>query len=250
MSFYKLLYITVLLCSDLMSMPSFIQIQKTCGDVIADLFGKEGLKPDNKQKVQRIVEELEMSHFMVEARAMNDFAFSHTGRGNALVFPGMSYLFIDEEFFEELTQDEQRFLIGHELMHIYRLHGIKRLVFLSSVIVACFALADRLNEIDIEKLITSPMGQKLSSVATVTLPIMLMILGILATYRLSRSQELDADSKVVQKLGKKAIAGGLSLLQRYESCDDEKFDFKALLSYQPTIKERIANLIKLQDQIV
>lgn len=228
-------------------------IKKSCANLIADLFGEEKLSPKNALKIKKIIDAVGMQSYDIDIRSMNEFAFAHTGRDNALVFPGMNYLFIDEEFFEKLSDLEQRFMIGHELMHIYNHHGIKRLALLSSVIGSCLLFEDILLNDKIGKkikhIMTHYLGQKSYLAGRILWPAMFVAIGILATYKLSRAQEIAADSQIVALLGREIIPAGIALLERY---DDECgtlipcSGFNTLLSSQPTFKERIINLKKLQ----
>lgn len=221
---------------------------------VASFFGEEKLSQINELKIQKIVQDMGMSEYSIEIRKMNNFALAHTGRDNALVLPFLNYLFISEDFFEELTEQEQRFLIGHELMHIYSNHGAKRLGFLFSALAAGVIFEDRiLNEPEkarkIKRFVTSKVGSLGYMFLRGLWPVGITVAGILTTFKLARSQEEIADKEVVVRLGKDSIAGGISLLEKFdEECGDRSkyAKLRGLISVQPSFKERINKLKNLQ----
>src|SRR5207249_2886789 len=59
----------------------------------------------------------------ITIRRMNFDTIALVGRENAFVIGESNYLFISEEWFDELTDAEKRFLIGHELAHLMKKHS-------------------------------------------------------------------------------------------------------------------------------
>src|SRR5438876_215687 len=96
-----------------------------------ETYGSMPLAPAYEAKILAIAKELEVTDSMV-MRKMNTHALKAFGYNNACaashVFLGIlplvdtPFLFISEGFFEDLTEEEQRFLIGHELIHIKERH--------------------------------------------------------------------------------------------------------------------------------
>ena len=96
-------------------------------------FGSQHLAPAQEEKILSIAHEMGITEpFTI--RKMNRFAIAFGGYHNAFAyFPALlhfiplsnkPFLFISEGFFEDLTLDEQRFLIGHELTHIQENHTL------------------------------------------------------------------------------------------------------------------------------
>lgn len=251
-----LLYCILLINISLTALP-LDTLKKSCGNIVADLFGEDKLSKANQDKIEQIIIELDMQSYNIDIRCMNEFAYAHTGRDNALVFPGMYYLFIDEEFFEQLSEAEQKFMIGHELMHMLNNHGIKRLAFLAGaigifLITEDIVLNDAILGRKIKDKITHHFGENGYIASRILWPILFTTASILASYKLSRIQEIDADTQIVAKLGKHIISSGIALLERYEDECGSRIacsNFNALLNSQPTFKERIMSLKALQNTI-
>ncbi len=94
-------------------------------------FGSMPLKPEQEQFVKSIADEIGIANKLI-IRKMNHNALAQFGYHNAFaynpqlysLFPieSVSFLFISEGFFEDLSLEEQRFLIGHEMIHIKHGH--------------------------------------------------------------------------------------------------------------------------------
>lgn len=113
------------------------------------LYGSISLAPAYESKVMEIAKELGMDEPIV-MRKMNTNALRVFGYYNAVVVThafwdmlplvDTTFLFISEGFFEDLSEQEQRFLIGHELIHAKDRHTrylpiIMPLVFLVLLIL-------------------------------------------------------------------------------------------------------------------
>lgn len=95
-------------------------------------FGSQRISPIYETMIRNIAKELNITE-PFEIRKMNTNALQAFGYGNAFVyFPQLFYciplsnipfLFISQSFFDDLTPIEQRFLIGHELVHIKKHHA-------------------------------------------------------------------------------------------------------------------------------
>ena len=118
-----------------------------------ETFGNLSLEPNQEQIIKKIAHEMGIDiPFFI--RKMNYKALSIFGYHNAFTyFPLLfafipvattPYLFISEGFFEDLSQEEQRFLIGHELIHINEKHtqylnGVTLCLFLA-LLTLCYFL--------------------------------------------------------------------------------------------------------------
>jgi len=96
-----------------------------------ELFGSQSLASEQEDKIRIIATKMSVSApFLV--RRMNHAALSSFGYHNAFAyFPSLltfipignqPFLFVSEGFFEDLSFEEQEFLIGHEIAHIKEQH--------------------------------------------------------------------------------------------------------------------------------
>lgn len=94
-------------------------------------FGTRNLAPEREEKIRQIALEMKIdTPFII--RKMNQAALLALGYHNAFCyFPALfnsipisniPFLFVSEGFFEDLSEGEQRFIIGHELVHIREHH--------------------------------------------------------------------------------------------------------------------------------
>lgn len=93
--------------------------------------GGQMLAPAQEQKIKDIAQKMDITQ-IINIRKMNAQALQQFGYHNAFAyFPRFAYIlplgdqafmYISEGFFEDLSPEEQDFLIGHELMHIKEEH--------------------------------------------------------------------------------------------------------------------------------
>ena len=99
--------------------------------------GFHAVKESTQQYINAIIHKLGMDDYCIEMRGMSNAAQHAAGRMNAFVVPsvfgGQSHalLFICEEWFESLPEEEKQGLVRHELMHIKCNHKSQKFVFLS-----------------------------------------------------------------------------------------------------------------------
>ena len=94
-------------------------------------FGKEPINPSYEAQIREIAREVGIKDPFIIYK-MNQPTLVRMGYYNAFVyFPmllnfipltNIPYLFISDQFFEDLSPQEQRFLIGHELIHVKEHH--------------------------------------------------------------------------------------------------------------------------------
>jgi len=95
------------------------------------MFGTRPIDPQQEKKIREIAHKMNIKEAIVIRRA-NASALQGFGYYNAFMyFPAFlrfiptnapAHLFVSEGFFEDLSQEEQVFLIGHELTHIKERH--------------------------------------------------------------------------------------------------------------------------------
>lgn len=97
-------------------------------------FGNKEPRPALKKFIQSILQELGIPLDKVIIRRMNRYAISKFGKQNAFVLGDINFtkvhMFISEEWFDTLSTQEKRFIIGHEAMHIKYRHTIKHIILL------------------------------------------------------------------------------------------------------------------------
>lgn len=134
----KALYFTFLLFSIVLGISIFVysdritqSIQSFAIKEAQKKFGDKSISPEREQEIRSIAQEMNIDkEFLI--RKMNREALLKFGYCNAFVYfytflnciPMCStpFLFISESFFEDLSFEERRFLIGHELVHIEEEH--------------------------------------------------------------------------------------------------------------------------------
>lgn len=94
-------------------------------------FGALHVAPEQEEKINHIAREMGISYPII-IRKMNQAALAMFGYHNAFAYipqlcnliptGATPFIFISEGFFEDLSPEEQRFLIGHELIHINEGH--------------------------------------------------------------------------------------------------------------------------------
>ena len=94
-------------------------------------FGSMLLAPEHEEKIVALAQEMKVTEPII-IRKMHSRALLLFGYYNAFAyFPllfncipigNQAFLFISEGFFEDLSPEEQRFLIGHEMVHIKEHH--------------------------------------------------------------------------------------------------------------------------------
>ncbi len=112
--------------------------------------GCQSLNADQEVKIKSIAAEMGISEPII-IRKMNQKAMITFGYHNAFAyFPllltfiptnSAPYLFISEGFLEDLSSEEQRFLIGHEMVHIKERHTLYLNLVLHSLFLLMVALA-------------------------------------------------------------------------------------------------------------
>lgn len=117
--------------------------------------GIQQLLPHNEQYIRGIITNLKMDEYCIEIRGMSNLAQRVFGRVNAFVYPSAfskeshSYLYISEDWFETLSDQEKQALVRHELMHLKLDHNARMaqvtVLSLIAIIAVKIALEKKLN---------------------------------------------------------------------------------------------------------
>jgi Zn-dependent protease with chaperone function len=106
-------------------------------------FGLMSVSPETENVIRNTIKEMDMETYNIEIRSMSDFAKKVFGTMNAFVYPSLfskselNLLYISEEWFDTLTPQEKRALIGHELIHIKNSHFTKGFM----ILITCTSLS-------------------------------------------------------------------------------------------------------------
>ncbi len=230
------------------------KLQQYVADSAQKNFGNQPVAEQHEHKIRSIADQMGMQQpFTI--RKMNAHSTQALGYYNAFALQPLlfncipvgqaPFLFISEGFFEDLSHQEQEFVIGHELIHIERAHVryFNLIVyFLYIVTIALWWLMRRS--------IRSVSGKRFWLYPIISL-ILIECCSIpidLAGYAYKRSIEREADSTSLALL--KSYDGGLALIKRWQK------EFKmplhnnwcGLFSDHPSCQERITYFSQLKQQ--
>lgn len=186
------------------------------------LGGELPLDPEMEALVKEVIAELNIpGGDQIRIRRMSRLSMLSMGKKNAFVvdIPGLpKYMFISEKFFRKLTKDEQRAIIGHELMHLKYRHVPKKIAFalgggITIIIGAYIAykwLAESYKGTSIDQTTTNIFNECLFGV-----------FGIFGLSRaaLSRLYEYQADEEAVKALG--SYDGAISAFEKLKKYEDK-----------------------------
>lgn len=233
-----------------------IQLNRYVSQKTEKTFGALPLSVGQEEKIRAIASEVGVTQ-PFKIRKMNQMAMMTFGYHNAFVyFPllfsciptnSSPYLFISEGFLEDLSPQEQRFLIGHEMVHIKEKHTL----YLNLLLYLLLALLFLLSYLLIKKVhnIVQIMQHKkyiLGAFCSIVGLICFSIPTLIAlAYR--RHIEKVADCQSLQVL--KTYEGCTKIIARWE----KEFNLPAhnpyfgLLSDHPSCEERKSYCLHLQN---
>ena len=203
-------------------------------------YGTEPLEPAHEAFIQSIIQELGITKKII-IRKMSRLGITLYGRKNACALFDR-YLFVGESFFKELSEEEKRFLIGHELAHLMRNHALTRSVMLFSLLcisgIISTALALKLQS-------TYRLSRTPSIITGILAFAFFNRIGSIGNMMLSRHQEKEADFISVSHL--QTAQGGITFLTKasaHNPYDYSKWLTRLLVSH-PSPEERIQLLERI-----
>lgn len=226
------------------------------------------VSPNVLSFVRHLQDELDMSHLNIRVKKMSSLFMKQIGKKNSVASSLGNILIISEEWFHSLNDEEQRMLIGHELIHIKQRHDVKSIA--TSVIV--LTLLNLLYTVQPIKYFDKHYNISLTIALKVHTPLfqyiykerLLDLITPLLLYLLrayARHNEREADIIAASSLH--CASGGVSLFSqiRNEITDGEQQSVsnfrlkrifyalqklgKRLFSSHPSLDERIAYLQKI-----
>lgn len=222
--------------------------------------GQEDASPEVQKFIQDIAYEMDYKK-NIKVKKFNKHMLLNKGRHNAMAISQSrhDYVYLDEDFFNNLTLEEKRFLAGHEVSHLIKDHIYDRaIIILAGGAISGYTLYKALQTTKtLRQSYETTDGHALlyyeSTGIKKYLPKLVWGMGSLgvsaATYlyllKISRSQEYEADRLSAIKLN--STNGGISLLKFWQSLEpnytlNEKVE---LLLTHPLGKNRIKPLEEL-----
>ncbi len=212
-------------------------IIKPITDYLAKDYGTTPLDNVHQQQVRSIMKEMGITK-SIDLRKSNWKAKAVFGRNNAFALYDR-YLYLSDSFFDELSKEEQRFLIGHELSHLKYNHIPIRLGFSFFLwILAMFLFWN----------VSRKIREKISR-RSITIPLRIgsaFLLGFgmnVCNATLSRIHERQADVESARCLD--CSQGGIEFFCRLEKSAtiltpqyDYSTKFKRLVASHPSNDER------------
>lgn len=220
-------------------------------------FGAQSLCEQQELFVRSVADRMGIDHQRLIIRKMNIAAMRTFGYCNAFAyFPQflglpistIPFLFVSGGFFEDLTQAEQLFLIGHELAHVKERHtlGLMLMVILSIILIILCIFISR-NRIKIWTDASCNIYKNAAWVSTMLFLgfCSLLIVDIGFAYY-QRHMEYVADRSSLEML--QSYEGCLALLDRWEKDFkiEEKNNKSGLFADHPCLADRKNYCLALQ----
>lgn len=216
-------------------------------------FGARHLSSEHVSLINSIAAEMGITE-PIEIRKMNSAALRTFGYCNAFVyFPSIlnlipiekPFMFFSEGFFEDLSPEEQRFLIGHELVHAKERHLIytSLIVFLVMLTTLCFAwyiFKNRIFRNAIAQNFPKLTHQTISIINIVLIWVWIQIVSSLTyainmAYRRKIEREADCTSLAILN----SHEGGLKMIERWKTFSvPNSGKLNNILGCHPTHEER------------
>ncbi len=219
--------------------------------------GSLPLNQEQEEKIKSIAQEVGITEPII-IRKMNQKAMAALGYHNAFAYfpllftfiPTNSdpYLFISEGFLEDLLPEEQRFLIGHEMIHIKERHTLYLNLFLYSLLLVLIVLSYLLTK-KIQRIVRGMHHQKyIMGVITCVVGFICFSVPSLIGLAYRRHIEKVADCHSLQIL--KTYEGCAKLVDRWqkEFSLPSHNPYFGLLSDHPSCGERKSYCLALQNK--
>lgn len=215
-------------------------------------FGSQPLAEKHEKVIKEIAQRMGVTD-CVRVRKMNTNAMRLLGYCNAFAyFPKLflfipvgivPFLFVSEGFFEDLAPGEQRFLIGHEMVHIKErhLHYFSGLLFIVVLLLLWFLwfIKNHVRNFIYQKVPVRHAGAIRYLVMGLLTVVCLLIPELLeSVYRKKIERDADYQSLIILN----SYEGCLSLMHRWqkEFKMNEKNSYSGFFATHPSLQERTA----------
>ena len=222
-------------------------------------FGSSPLAPEQEAMIRKIAHETGVTRSVI-IRKMNTQALAQFGYCNALAFnlhmcylipiDSVSLLFVSEGFFEDLTPEEQRFLIGHEMIHIKHGHLGYLPLFICLLFLSLAACSLFLLRI-IYKSFAQTIKKQYQTVFMISITLLLFFscsfITQIASFAYRRHIEKEADCESMKLLG--SYNGCLQLTDRWQQEYNIALHnpYFSIMSDHPSVAERKTYCLELQN---
>lgn len=227
--------------------------------------GFQALTEHNERFIRTIVHDLDMDDYCIEIRGMSNLAQHMVGRLNAFVIPSLlfdkkshAYLFISEDWFDTLSEQEKQALIRHELMHLKQNHGAKKGRFSLLSGISLYILNSIIKNALMHRNNSHPLEVKVSSMMCDACPKILFVSWFMLVSKYSRLCEQEADIEAAKTMHD--VQGFIDLFKDFKEGTqdpDSKFRIKRffdtvckpiqkLFSSHPELDDRIAYIEHLK----
>jgi Zn-dependent protease with chaperone function len=224
-------------------------------------YGNVPLSPEYEKMIRSIAQEMAIEQEFI-IRKMNYKALREFGYNNAFVFfytffnciplCNTPFLFVSEGFFENLSLDEQRFLIGHELVHAQEHHtqylNITLISFWMLLIIVMIFLSRSAGIVSSWHYFQSHLGKFIVQLVLGSLIFCTYYSSLLLSLAYRRHIEKTADYTCLTKL--KAYDGAFALIDRWHKEFKVPFynPYYGLFSTHPSCFERKEYCLKLKNK--
>lgn len=236
------------------------KIQSYAVSSTEEMFGTRSLAPAQEQKIRDIAQKLEVKR-PFHVRKMNAQALKNYGYHNAFAYyPQLlsmiplgneAFMYISEGFFEDLSEEEQVFLISHELVHIKEEHtkslGFLILCELILITFIVWTLRKRIRNL-VAKRIPAYYGTFAFWGLAIGLWFAIASMGDIGIYAYMRHNERVADTQALEKLA--CHEGLLKITDRWQREFKMQLhnNYYGIFSDHPSCAERIAYCNELQQK--
>lgn len=233
------------------------QIEPWANNLLESSFGNQPLSQENEAEVRAIIDELNYKEPVI-IKKMNWVALQKFGYYNAFAcynmeggfISGSPHIFASDNFFKDLSPEERRFIIGHEVMHLRErhIHFINFVMLFVSVLLLIFYIVFLYPFLNIRFKALSIKHANFLKWGSFLMIVIACSFVVSAISNASRRYiEADADCKSVTELG--THAGGLKIIDRW--CKDFKMpehnSYYGIFADHPSCfqrREYITNLSK------
>lgn len=227
--------------------------------VMEESLGNKPLNPEHEQFIKNIAQEMGITR-PITMRIMNTAAMQTFGYYNAFaahhlfanIIPVVDtpFLFLSEDFFATVSPEEQRFLIGHELVHIQKQHlryatPLMHLLDLMLLIFFWFFVRNWIT-LFVQKRIPQQLQALVKTIGILIALILFFLISEMIHFAYRRHIEWEADRISVNRLT--THQGGIKIMERWAAQYGQAADnpFGGLLSDHPSLAQRRTYFIEQQ----
>jgi len=219
-----------------------------------EAFGSQQLAPQQEDLIRSIAQKMGIPVPLMRKmnlKALRTFGYHNAFAVSPSIFLSQPFLFVSEGFFEDLSLEEQEFIIGHEMIHIREEHtrwlSITMCLLLALLCMGAYILRKKLKRVIHNTLTTSYQKTILNVISVILFGLCLAITGLI---RLAYHRHIEWVADIQSMKILKSYEGGIKLLDRSEK--ELKLPqynpYWGILSDHPSCSERKTCCIALHNQ--